>query len=129
MIHRLSTQAKARLRSSNFRLQRLLNFSCVLKIGASFVERGLSFGNRRAIDCLAGGEAVRKNFGLDRRDLLQDGLGFDQRLASCPMVLTSALSGIFQCLDPVASLLQCSDFFSERVSPCCGLLIGCSWRS
>jgi hypothetical protein len=79
VMHRVSTQAKARLRSFDFRLQCLLNFSHVLKIGTRFVHRCLSFGNWRTIDCLAGGEAEREDFGLDRRNLLQDGLGFDQR--------------------------------------------------
>jgi hypothetical protein len=44
-MHRISTQAKARLRSSDFRLQCPLNFSCVLKVGARFVDRSLGFGN------------------------------------------------------------------------------------
>jgi hypothetical protein len=49
------------LRSFDFRVQRRLNLRYVLKISTRFIDRGLSFGNWPAIDCLTGGEAVRKN--------------------------------------------------------------------
>jgi hypothetical protein len=63
VMHRVSTQPKPRLRSFDFRLQYLLNFSYVLKIGTRFVHRGLSFGNWRTIDYLAAAKLYAKTLG------------------------------------------------------------------